>query len=318
MRNAIKIAIVITTAIYSFSISGLAQAAPSPAAPAISNANSNAAFWTPDNMKNAKAFDMVVDKATGVGNRVEAARGANQTSTRKATSATSGTYEAYATGKVFFSIGSSNYVCSGSLVKETDANRAIVLTAGHCVWDNATSKYVTNFVFVPNYAFNRSNVDCSRLVNCWGASALFASSGFTSQTKFTTTATLNDWGFAVLKGTSLPDATGYSYNLDTVSGNVGSTTYAFGYPQASPYDGLTLYYTVGKVATDPNNGNKTYKLVSDLTGGASGGPWVFGYGSGSAQRAGSLNSYRYTGGDSMYGPMFNANTKAAFDSAMAY
>jgi len=313
-----KTAVVVLATLASLSITGLAQAAPSPAAPAISNANSNAAFWTPENMKNAKAFDMVVDKTTGIGNRVEAARGAIQNSTRKASAAAAGSYEAYATGKVFFSVGSTNYVCSGSLVKEADSLRAIVLTAGHCVWDNATSKYVTNFVFVPNYAFNRSNVDCTKLVNCWGASALFASSGFTSQTKFTTTATLNDWGFAVLKGTSLPDANGYSYNLDTTTSNVGSTTYAFGYPQASPYDGTMLYYTVGKVGTDPNNGNKTYKLVSDLTGGASGGPWIFGYGSGSLQRAGSLNSYRYNGGDSMYGPMFNANTRGAFESAMAY
>ena len=50
-------------------------------------------------------------------------------------------------GKVFFSIGRSNYVCSGTATNSTNGD--VVTTAGHCVSDGGT--FVTNFAFVPAY-----------------------------------------------------------------------------------------------------------------------------------------------------------------------
>lgn len=155
------------------------------------------------------------------------------------------------------------------MVNDNGARAAIVLTAGHCVFDNATSSYVTKFVFVPNYAFNdvRTNGCNQRAWLCWSAPSLFANAGFTSQTKFTAQATQYDWGFAVLadNGSGFPDVAG-SYVLEVNTNKAGSVANAFGYPQASPYDGSKLYYSTGVVGTDTNNGNKTYKLGSLLTG----------------------------------------------------
>jgi hypothetical protein len=58
-------------------------------------------------------------------------------------------------------------------------------------------------------------------------------------------------------------------------------------------------------------------MLCDMTGGSSGGPWV----SSSTTTVGftaqlrSLNSYGYSGDDSMYGPIFNSKTTATFNAA---
>jgi V8-like Glu-specific endopeptidase len=50
-------------------------------------------------------------------------------------------------GKLFFSIGNANYVCSASIIQ-----RRIVVTAGHCVHPgNPTGAYFSNFLFVPTF-----------------------------------------------------------------------------------------------------------------------------------------------------------------------
>ena len=66
-------------------------------------------------------------------------------------------------GKVFFSIGSSNYVCSGTATNST--NGSVVTTAGHCASDNGT--FVSNFAFVPAYDNN------ARPYGTWTARTLF-------------------------------------------------------------------------------------------------------------------------------------------------
>jgi hypothetical protein len=53
------------------------------------------------------------------------------------------------TGKVFFTLGGSDYVCSGS--STTAANRSLVQTAGHCL-NEGPGDFVTHFTFVPAYA----------------------------------------------------------------------------------------------------------------------------------------------------------------------
>lgn len=52
-------------------------------------------------------------------------------------------------GKVFFNVGAVRYQCSGTLVSSLNGN--IVYTAGHCVYNEETKNWVTNFVFIPGY-----------------------------------------------------------------------------------------------------------------------------------------------------------------------
>ncbi len=56
-----------------------------------------------------------------------------------------------------------------------------------------------------------------------------------------------------------------------------------------------------------------------MTGGSSGGPWYgpFDRNDGAASVAVSVNSYKYSGQDSMYGPKFDANTAAVYSAAVS-
>src|SRR5205823_4621286 len=50
-------------------------------------------------------------------------------------------------GKIFFTKGGQEYVCSGTVVAA--ANKSVVWTAGHCVEEHG--KVHTNWIFVPGY-----------------------------------------------------------------------------------------------------------------------------------------------------------------------
>src|SRR5690606_33467230 len=51
-------------------------------------------------------------------------------------------------GKVFFTLGGSDYVCSGTAT--ASANGDVVTTAGHCL-NEGPGAYATNFMFAPAY-----------------------------------------------------------------------------------------------------------------------------------------------------------------------
>ena len=62
------------------------------------------------------------------------------------TFATNTQYPYRASGKLFFKIGASSFVCSASLIK-----RGLVVTAAHCVSAFGQSQFYTAFSFVPGY-----------------------------------------------------------------------------------------------------------------------------------------------------------------------
>lgn len=295
------------------------------------NQTSAADFWTADKIKKAEVFDMVFDADSKVGKRVtikatgKRAGGGGGTSVLGA-SWTNGGLPLTASGKVFFAIGTSYYQCSGALVTDGSALKSIVLTAGHCVFDNATSSYVTNFIFIPSYDIDAVTISgCSVSVNCWSAKGLEAHSGFTSQTSFTYQATWYDWGFATideLKGGVLPDGDGTnSFPLLISQLSKSTVVNAFGYPAGGKYSpGKDLVYSSGPIGYDKRNGDKTYSLGSDMTGGASGGPWLSSMASVSpySGNLSSVNSYKYGNTpNSMYGPKFNGSTNDTYVLALA-
>ncbi|MCX6419080.1 MAG: hypothetical protein NTU50_06630 [Actinobacteria bacterium] len=289
-------------------------------------------YWTPSNMASAQSLDYTFDKGSKVGRKVTATpatKAIKRSSIAPALSSATSTGSSWvdgglalaATGKVFFNVGTSRYVCSGSVAQESDASRSIVLTAGHCIYDNATQAFVTNFLFYPDFDSN-PNPDCALTTyGCWTATALVGHYGFTSQTGFTNQATNYDWGFAVMglggKNSTQLDATVGAFPL-AVPGftAAGDQAYAFGYPQAAPYAGADLTYCSGAIAEDSGNGNSTWGLTTcTMTGGASGGP-LSGFGTDRGSLS-SLNSYKYTAAaNGMYGPKFNANTTDTFNAAL--
>ena len=276
--------------------------------------NENAiGYWTQDRLDNALTRDFEFEPGANSGKLVslgKPSRGGGGTTTAVTGSNwTKGGKPLNSTGKVFFTMGGTNYVCSGALANENVSGRSVVLTAGHCVWDNATSSWATNFIFIPAYDSNPVNNCSTTPGRCLVASALTASSGFTTQTSFTTQATLNDWGFAVVTESTQP-----GFNLAINSLASSNTVYAFGYPAASPYNGSKLIYCAGPISADSKNGGLTWGLGCNMTGGASGGPWLGSFNTSTNDgNLASLNSYKYNNDSTkMYGPKFNAATQSAF------
>ncbi len=228
------------------------------------------------------------------------------------------------TGKVYFVVYPWAYVCSGSVVNDSRGDFSLVLTAGHCVYDFSKG-FVTNWMFIPD--FDASPVSgyppsCANTAyGCWTAQALVVHNGFASQHNFTSTATRYDWGFAVVgaggKTNSQLDTTVGSYPIQYSGVAAGDRLAAFGYPAAAPYNGTDLIYCAGNIFADANNGNNTWGMKCDMTGGSSGGPWLAGFDetNGNNGTLSSVNSYRYSGGDSMYGPKFNSNTQTTYNAA---
>lgn len=286
-------------------------------------------YWTQARLDSAQPIELVVDAKTGIGKiqvNPAAGKAGGSTSTPgvvKTTDWPQGSPIAQtAVGKVFFSVGVDNYVCSGALATDSLPDRAIMLTAGHCVWDDVSGGFVRNFAFFPNYDSGDRTA--------WIATSLVARKEFTDQTTFNNIALANDFAFAVLTPESgqsyLPDL-GYpvnnffknSYDLDVNGFAAKSISYAFGYPQAKPFNGLTLKYAGSPIFVDTRT-NTTWGMSSSMTGGASGGPWLSNGTSTTVNavsgKLSSLNSYKYSNDSTkMYGPFFTDRTTATFNAA---
>ena len=109
---------------------------------------------------------------------------------------------------------------------------------------------------------------------------LVVDSGFATAGGFNTQATVHDFAFAIVgagtKGTRLDalDARVGSYPIAYPAISTGNPVHAFGYPAAGRYHGKDLTYCTGNTFNDPNNGNLTWGIACNMTGGSSGGPWL--------------------------------------------
>lgn len=286
-------------------------------------------FWTPERVAKAIPRDFIRD---GSGWRAKPDNpgkpgGGGGDGSVTGQSWTGGGKVANTTGKILFAMGGSYYVCSGSVATESVSGRSVVVSAGHCVFDESTGAFATNWMFIPNYDAAPANLDtqgsfCNQtLYGCWTASALVVHNGYASAGGFNDQAVQYDWGFAVMgvggKTNAQLDSVVGSQPVSFSSVSLGTTVSAFGYPAAQKYKGKDLIYCQGPVRTDPGADDKTYGVSCNMTGGSSGGPWFapFTNSSGSGTQM-SVNSYGYSGDTTMYGPMFNSNTQATWSRAL--
>ena len=204
-------------------------------------------------------------------------------------------------GKVFFSLGGSDYVCSGNSV--VSANESTVASAGPCV-NEGPGAFATRWIFVP--AYENGTAPFGK----WPASELAAPSQWTSggdisfDTGFATVAPLN--------GQTLTDtvgASGVAFNQ-----NRGLSYTAFGYPAAAPFDGESLQSCTGSATADPYGQSTSQGISCGMTGGSSGGPWFIG--SGPTGKQNSINSFGYDGvANTMFAPYWGSVIQAAYVSA---
>jgi hypothetical protein len=242
-------------------------------------------YWTPQRMKSA----------IPVGNQREA-KGKPGGGSGGATAVQEAPQPRF--GKVFFTEGRTNYVCSGTATNSS--NGSVVTTAGHCV-NEGPGDYVTNFAFVP--AYNNG----PGVYGTWTAKTLLTTTQWKNSGDFD-----YDVGFAVMNpnasGQSLTQAVGgyaIAFNLDR-----DLTYQAYGYPAARPFNGQTLWSCSGKVVQDTYGGSTDQGLACNMTGGSSGGGWITG------TSLNSVTSFGYTGVKNiLFGPYFGSVIQGVYQSA---
>jgi hypothetical protein len=243
-------------------------------------------YWTPERMRSAVPAGQKVDKGKPGGGGGGTGGSATQQPAQPRF------------GKVFFTEGRTNYVCSGTAT--TSSNGDVVTTAGHCV-NEGPGAFVTNFAFVPAYDNGAAPY------GTWTAQTLLTTTQWRTSGDFD-----YDVGFAVMNenasGQSLTDVVGgYPIAFNQAR---GLTYQAFGYPAARPFDGQKLWSCSGAVVQDTFGGSQDQGLACNMTGGSSGGGWITG---------GSLNSvtsFGYTGlKNVLWGPYFGSVIQSTYSSA---
>ena len=278
-------------------------------------------YWTESRMKKAKDGSLLVrdrDEVTSEGTvskgEPTVLRGSTGTAKKPKPTPqafgggyyTGGGKVVQTTGKVFFTLAGSDYVCSGS--STVAANNSLVQTAGHCL-NEGPGAFASNFTFVPGYD------DGAAPYGQFAATTLYTSNQWANQGDLD-----YDIGYAVVGSsggstlTGAVGAQGVGFNLAR-----NATMYSFGYPAASPYDGTDIAWCNGPVAADTYGGSQDQGMVCNMTGGSSGGPWFINYNETSGiGTLNSLNSFKYTGGpmsDRMFGPYFGSVIQGVYSEA---
>jgi hypothetical protein len=263
------------------------------------------AYWTPERMRAAIPADVLASDNRALTDRKDIIKGepvisgSPQAASTEIISPTAVREAPVATiGKVFFTLGGADYVCSGNVVSAP--NRSTVSTAGHCV-NEGGGAYASRWTFVPAYENGRAPYGQWSAVSFASPSQWTASGDISYDAAFVRIAPRNG---ATLQQTV--GATPVAFNQAR-----GLVYEAFGYPAAAPFTGETLQSCYGRATADPFGQSLSQGIPCDMTGGSSGGPWFLGSG---AQN--SVNSFGYnTVANRMFGPYFGSVVQGAYTAA---
>jgi hypothetical protein len=273
-------------------------------------------YWTPARMRAARPPDLTI---TALGQGEDAAASARAARRTRRSSLhreipTTREFPYRTHGKVFFTLGLSDYSCSATAVRSP--GRSLVWTAGHCVSDPglAGPVFATNWEFVPGYKEGR------KPFGEWPATSLATTPQWGGRGPLSGGDTDFDFGAAVVapRGSShLQEAIGarriaFRQARDKIYS-------AFGYPAERPppeFDGRHLFVCRSRYkGADPGTGPPSPLRIScDMTGGASGGGWVI-------QRddrryVASVTSYGYwSQPNSVYGPYQGTVARRLYEAA---
>jgi hypothetical protein len=202
-------------------------------------------------------------------------------------------------GKLFFLNDGTEYVCSATSVASasgtSDENE--IWTAGHCLVNTeALNKIVDNAaIFIPAYNGNVPDFDpYGEFV--WNG-------GWETTTAWYDNRDLTEDEAAMTVGlsTKTGHTLGQTVGWDGFAWNypVDEQFVAFGYPAASPYNGLNLIEDIAATAgqdTITRGANPVQPIVigNPMTGGSSGGAWNIDWTTSSPGYINGHNDYRYT------------------------
>ena len=217
------------------------------------------------------------------------------------------TYPYEVNGKLFFSNNGGNYVCSATSVASSSgtSNENEIWTAGHCAANtDGTHHWDSSALFIPAYNGNVANFDPFGEFVWTGAaittSAWFNNSDLTEDEAAMQVRTSNTTGRTLGQAVGWD---GFAWNYP-----VNQQFVAFGYPAASPYNGLNMVEDIAATAgQDGNisgaNGTRPIVIGNPMTGGSSGGAWNIGWTSSGPGYINGHNDYKYTNQPlAMYSP----------------
>ena len=266
------------------------------------------AYWTPARIAAAKWRDYTLDSKTG---KVSSAKGKPGSSGTGA-SWTGGGQVYSSVGRILFSSGGSQWICSGTVVSGATGNGySVVLSAGHCAYDGGDG-WSSNFVFYPNFDVEPTYTCQGRVNGCWTASRLAINAGFYPSGFGPDSALRVDYSFAYLPNSTNGelDSRFPGFGLKTSGTSTADTQWAFGFPAEGRYKGYDLIYCTGSTINDPNDVG-TWGMACNMNGGSSGGGWLYGPtnpGTDNGKLLSSVNSYGYSGLAYMFGPRFTSAT----------
>lgn len=258
-------------------------------------------YWTPERMRDAVPINPLAGPLQGKrgGTIAKPVRRAGRKPNRSH-------------GKVFFGLGGTDYVCSGTALKAPAEN--VVWTAGHCVYGSTgvlQEGFASNWEFVPAYRsgdapfgewpkaaeglqattqWKQSSEGCLPLEFCGDVAHDFGAANVVK-----------------LGGRTLQDRVGgrpIKFN-----GPRDRTYKAIGYPQDSPFNGQRMYGCNSAFkGNDSGQGNPPpMRITCDMTGGSSGGGWVAG------GKVASVISYGYDSEpNNLYGPYQGSSAQALY------
>jgi V8-like Glu-specific endopeptidase len=227
-----------------------------------------------------------------------------------------------AIGKIFFTLGGTDFVCSGALVRSKHV--AVVLTAAHCV-GGGHGRWATNWTFVPGYR------NGAQPYGEYTARKFFVSPKWTGpggseryDVAFVrvTPATLYGRSRVASPPAGLPVT--FARSQTAVPGRpvALARTYVFGYPALPPYSGLYANYCAGSALVARAGSTRGAAATAcSMTAGDSGGPWLANFspgGGASRSRAAiaAVTTYKLSGSmRTLYGTVLGPAARALYRAA---
>ncbi len=238
---------------------------------------------------------------------------------------------AEAAGRIYFEMPGNakwkgpwnGYVCSGTVVTDSELGRSVIITAAHCVYDDVNQAFARNVLFIPQQqdtTGTRTDLNCNNdPIGCWAPAFGVVDLDWTTRT-------FPDnipWDFAyyVVDDSGAHSGTGTGGALDAAVSPLGIQ---FGVPATDPgarTDAIGYSYSQDPLLRYCSEHlgietryNDLWLANCDLSGGSSGGPWQQGSNDGDGPII-SVNSWGYTNQSGMGGPVLNLEACGLFGQA---
>jgi hypothetical protein len=269
-------------------------------------------YWTPARMRSALPAGPLLMRRARAGRAPRATRPSPGSGVMTDVSADSTGFPRRVHGRVFLTLGDTDYFCSATVVDS--AAHTVVWTAGHCVnGSDLGLGFAGNWIFVPGYR------DGQAPYGTWTATELITTDGWREAVNLRL-----DVGAALLardaQGRGIEDVVGAR---GIAFGQPRNQVFdAYGYPAVDlntplfppNFDGGHLFRCTSPLsATDrpPGSGPDTLEIGCGLTAGASGGGWVIG-----DESVNSVTSYGYQFDPRhLYGPYFGSTANTLYRRA---